>query len=458
MEGPIAEAEALIPMESVSNSDTNATGSLRRKAARRTEPWYLAPPPPSPFQPPQNQDIPARKKPRLETTLATAMALSLSPPPPADVDVDANADTVTETQSNPMATRATARWTPEEDAKLTSGVANTHNTKSGKRDWVAIAVLVPGRTRKQCFRRWKDVLDPSMDLANGRTGKWSENEDIKLKDAVQLRGDKDWVAIAALVPGRTKMQCYGRWHCALDPNIDRANGRTGTWTKDEDTKLKDSVQMHSGKDGQDWAAITLLIPGRTKCQCRSRWHGALDPSIDRSPGRVGTWTEDEDIKLLDAVHMRGGKNWGAIATLVPGRTSSQCHDRWRKVLNPSIERTTGLIGKWTEDEDIKLKDAVQTRGDKDWVAIAMLVPGRTNRQCRRKWQDTLDLRIDRAPGRAGRWTEDEDIKLLDAVQLHGKDWAAITALVPGRTKKQCSRRWHSALDPNIERVLRRTGK
>jgi hypothetical protein len=43
------------------------------------------------------------------------------------------------------------------------------------------------------------------------------------------------------------------------------------WTQDEDDKLKDVVQMHDGEDGQDWAAIAWLVPGRTKRQCMSRW-------------------------------------------------------------------------------------------------------------------------------------------------------------------------------------------
>jgi hypothetical protein len=34
--------------------------------------------------------------------------------------------------------------------------------------------------------------------------------DIKLKNAVQTHGCKDWGAVAALVPGRTKKQCYNR--------------------------------------------------------------------------------------------------------------------------------------------------------------------------------------------------------------------------------------------------------
>jgi hypothetical protein len=46
-----------------------------------------------------------------------------------------------------------------------------------------------------------------------------------------------------------------------------------------------------------------------------------------------------------------------------------------------------------EDEDSKLKDAVHTHGDKDWVAIAALVPGRRQKQCRNRWHVVLDLRI-----------------------------------------------------------------
>jgi hypothetical protein len=50
------------------------------------------------------------------------------------------------------------------------------------------------------------------------TGKWGEDEDIKLEAAVRMHeGGKNWVAIAALVPGRTQIQCSARCK-ALDPN------------------------------------------------------------------------------------------------------------------------------------------------------------------------------------------------------------------------------------------------
>jgi hypothetical protein len=164
------------------------------------------------------------------------------------------------------------------------------------------------------------VLDPNMDEANGRTGTWTEDEDLKLEDAVQTHGGKNWKKIAALVPGRTNKQCCARWHNALDPSIALTAGSTGTFTEDEDLKLEAAVQTHGGKN---WKKIAAMVPGRTKKQCSTRWYYALEPSIAQTPGRTGAFTEDEDHKLEAAVQTRGGKNWKKIAAMVPGRTKKQ---------------------------------------------------------------------------------------------------------------------------------------
>jgi hypothetical protein len=80
-----------------------------RKAAKRTEPWYLVSPPPPqlrritrylvltpPPSTPQNEDTPARKKPCLKISIAI-----MDRPPSADVDEDdvANTDSKSDTHS-----------------------------------------------------------------------------------------------------------------------------------------------------------------------------------------------------------------------------------------------------------------------------------------------------------------------------------------------------------------------
>jgi hypothetical protein len=453
-------SEASIPIENPSNDPI-----IFRTPAGELHLMSLPPPP-------EAEEIPARKKPRLAEPLPTTtdqatrkttspdFSLGLSPPPAADIDDDLDADAVTDTQPNAGAAQTNRRlWTLEEDAKLTHAVANTPKKRFGKEyrtDWVAVAALVPGRKKQQCSDRWRDTLVSIIDQATSRVGRWTEDEDIKLKVAVLTAGKRDWGAISAQVPGRARCQCKNRWHNVLNLNITPTARRTGKWTEDEDSKLKDAVQTHGSKD---WDAISALVPGRTKSKCWSRWDNVLDPSIDQtSPGRTGKWVDDEDSMLKDAVQIYGRKNWNAVAALVPGRTRMQCLQRWHNVLDPNIGRASTHRRKWTADEDSKLKDAVQKYGDNNWVAIATLVPGRTKIQCYHRWRDTLDPSIGRGSGRTGKWTADEDSKLKDSVKTHsGKNWGAIAALVPGRTKMQCKNRWHNTLNPSIALTAGRTG-
>jgi hypothetical protein len=408
-----AEAEASIPTEATVTSNGpnwNRAVAVRRKAAKRTHPFgltegdlHLV------SKTPQAEDIPtARKKPRLEEPLPTTtdetsgktaspdVAVGIPPSPASDDDTNTKEDLVTDTQPNTGATTVThRRWTSEEDATLTSAVTNTSKIKWGKEykiNWDAVAMLVPGRTKIQCWNRWKDFLDPNIGRASGRTaGKWTADEDKKLKDAVLTRSGENWETIAALVPGRTKIQCSGRWYTILDTNIDPTTARVGRWTADEDKKLKNAAQTHGGKD---WAAVAALVPGRTKKQCRQRWHDSMAVNIYPATARAGKWSAVEDGKLKDAVQTHGGKDWAAITALVPGRTKRQCQHRWHDGLAGNIDPTTARAGKWAEDEDKKLKDSVETHGGKDWAAIAALIPGRTKKQCRSRWNSVLKPNVD----------------------------------------------------------------
>jgi hypothetical protein len=477
MQGPTIttpnEDDASIPTEYVRNGpNLNRTFTVRRKAAKRILPWDL---PIDEIQLalplPHDEYMRETNRPRLEEPVPTSATDVATPkmtshdttvvlPPDAAAD-HADSDHVMDMHPNARASGAPRRWTPEEDVELTSAVANTPKKKWGKKgekktDWDAVAALIPGRTKRQCNDRWRNFLMYIIDQTNGHSGAWTEDEDIKLKDAAQKHGGNNWDAIAALVPGRMRNQCYRRWHNAFNPSIDQTSERPGKRTEEEINMLKHSVRMNGH---MDWAAIAAPLTGHTAESWCNNWLEISKASVARVNGRAGTWTEDENSKLKDAVQRYGDNDWDAIAALVPGRTKRQCHDRWHEYLNPSIDQMTGHTGKWAEDEDIKLKDAVQKHGDNNWDEIATMVPGRTKKQCHSRWHNNvLDPNIDQTNLRSGAWTGDEDGKLQEAVQLHGgKDWVAIAALVPGRTRIQCTTRWHAFLKHSIDGATGRTG-
>jgi hypothetical protein len=459
MDDPAAAGtdETSIPSENTRNGRI-MNGVMRRKAGTKTFPWEAAAvnqtppiPPlntleyfipfaanPAPPPPPQDEDIPAAKRPRLVTSSSMAADIgvgllaavahtreTVTTASPSDIADDVPRDVVT--VSPPLPRRS---WNSEDDVKLTEAVRMCGN------DWVVVAALVPGRTNVQCRERWANRLDPTT---NQKMGKWRAEEDAKLIEGVEKHGNK-WLAVASLVPNRNHKECRQRWVGNLDPNI---NQKMGKWRAEEDEKLAGAVQKH----GNDWFAVAALVPGRNNKDCRQRWAANLDPNINR---KMGKWTAGEDAKLIGAVQQHG-KDWVAVAAMVPGRTNVQCRAAWSFRFEPTIEATPTNRGKWTEEEDEMLIDAVRKCGKGDWDAVAALVPSRTSVQCRTIWTIRVGPTVEGKPPNFFRWTPEEDAKLTEAVRKCGKDWIAVAPLVPGRTNLQCRQRWVRYVDPAIVR-------
>lgn len=106
--------------------------------------------------------------------------------------------------------------------------------------------------------------------------------------------------------------------------------------------------------------------------------------------------------------------------------------RWKKSLLPTRK------GKWSSEEDKRVKVAVTLFGTKNWHKISSFVPGRTATQCRERWVNCLDPKLNR-----GKWTEEEDEKLREAIAEHGYSWSKVASHLSYRTDNQCSRRWKS---------------
>jgi translation elongation factor EF-Ts len=75
---------------------------------------------------------------------------------------------------------------------------------------------------------------------------------------------------------------------------------------------------------------------------------------------------------------------------------------------PRAEASRALRRKWTEKEDAILIEATKIHGG-DWMALARMVPGRSNHQYRQRWL----ARVHMAPSMdsKGRWTEEEDMDI-----------------------------------------------
>ncbi|EAY10330.1 Myb-like DNA-binding domain containing protein [Trichomonas vaginalis G3] len=84
--------------------------------------------------------------------------------------------------------------------------------------------------------------------------------------------------------------------------------------------------------------------------------------------------------------------------------------------------------KFTLAEDEKLRILVNALGDGNWKQISEYMITRTPRQCRDKYKNYLDPRINTGP-----WNKEDDEKLLNLVSAIGKKWSQIARNFIGRT-------------------------
>eukprot|EP00762_Andalucia_godoyi_P000881 ANDGO_03751.mRNA.1 Myb-like protein M len=95
--------------------------------------------------------------------------------------------------------------------------------------------------------------------------RWTFEDDQKLREAVTMYQDLPvtWRFIADIVGGgKTANSCYQRWNRTLGTQI-----RKGPFSTAELYALAKAV----AQEGETWALVSLLVPGRTDTQCRMQW-------------------------------------------------------------------------------------------------------------------------------------------------------------------------------------------
>nr|UWK20109.1 Myb-like transcriptional factor [Trichoderma decipiens] len=144
--------------------------------------------------------------------------------------------------------RKQSRWSTTEDEILMKHVRvqerNLHHSERS-RDWNSIASKLPGRSNKDCRKRWLKIC------GSIKKGEWHADEDEKLRNAVRIHGYR-WVQVARHIGTRS----------ADHPNIKRYE-----WTKEEDIRLLKAYQLY----GSNWKTIQVLeLPNRALQDLRNR--------------------------------------------------------------------------------------------------------------------------------------------------------------------------------------------
>ncbi|KAJ8605841.1 hypothetical protein CTAYLR_000513 [Chrysophaeum taylorii] len=205
----------------------------------------------------------------------------------------------------------------------------------------------------------------------------------------------------------------------LKKNKKRKEEGASRWTAEEEQRLVVAASAHMG---HHWESVASVVGSdKRPLECLRHYQRSLNPRLLRS-----NWTsqEDEILRRVDK------SDWQRVASMVPGRTRTQCRERYLKSLAQKKK------GKWTDEEERRLELGVRAYGE-DWRRAKIHVPPRTDAQCREKFKNGLDPGLKKTG-----WTREEDELMDKAIVVHGcRKWAAVATCVPGRTDAQVFRRW-----------------
>ncbi|KAJ8285587.1 hypothetical protein GJAV_G00028520 [Gymnothorax javanicus] len=258
------------------------------------------------------------------------------------------------------------------------------------------------RTAEDIRKFWVNYLHPSINKSS-----WKEDEIEKLKIIVENRNFCDWEQIAEeLGTNRTAFMCLQTHQRYINKGFKKR-----LWTKEEDQIFRELVDKMRIGNFIPYTQISYFMEGREAVQLVYRWTQVLDPTLKK-----GSWTKEEDEMLLKAVAKYGVRDWWKIRTEVPGRTDSQCRERYLDCLSEDVKK-----GPWSPEEELMLIKLVQKYGVGRWAKIASEMPNRIDCQCLHKWKRMTRYPMTRRVGQPSPKKREDDWKTLKRTKKEEED-------------------------------------
>ncbi|KAF8924231.1 hypothetical protein EDD21DRAFT_366344 [Dissophora ornata] len=282
-------------------------------------------------------------------------------------------------------------------------------------DWTRISQrFVDTRTPTECFIQWTGKDHPGINKSE-----WSSEELTKLDELAKKYKERNWVQAALdLDTNRTAAQCFRKYNSKAGKRVSKES-----WTKEEDNALIEAVRLMGERN---WQQISYCFENRTAAQCSYRWTKSLNPAIRR-----GNWLEEEDGALRAALEVYGEGRWMKVQQHVLGRTDVQCRERYVNVLSPHVKS-----GTWSPEENAKLMELVVIHGVKNWSLISSLMDGRTDNQCARHYKSAVKVE-----GRQKRrQTEDEEYQMFLTAKESGTLLTTDLEIMDRRRHRAAARR------------------
>jgi hypothetical protein len=159
-------------------------------------------------------------------------------------------------------------------------------------------------------------------------------------------------------------------------------------------------------------------------------------ALAANPSGKRKWSDGE-MQLFEQGLKLHGRNWTAIAATIPGRTALQVQNHANSLSQKAEENATEKnTGPWSVDEKQLFVQGIELHG-RNWTAIAATIPGRTALQVQNHANSLSRKAKENATEKnTGPWSVDEEQLFVQGYKLHGRDWTAITATIPSRTVLQ----------------------